>query len=939
MDVPPPDDKIDGDGDRGVSLVASEVAGTGDDEDLSTEIATVAAELAQLSRSAKELINQQTISSSSSTALELAGGIEVAHNAKARLAHMNSEVAHRRSEIEAKKQQLRDLMDRQAQLALDVLAPLQKLAKQLADGIWSVNLYLGKDEEITTLIQGSPAPADTPIVLRQLVLAMDQECAVAASEGGIDAVSMGGFDDWLREDPAHLDQVAPEQRCIVALVPRYGAKEYRDPGVSDSVAMANRQTYILIRNGQRVWRLCPDMVVGSKLVPARDEFTKMFQKSKYNFEDREYKVSDIKPGGADWERAVEQADNQHRHYMRVALTLQGILDRTAMMHPLPVASVNLLQPESYDSGHVLIVTDAELSLGDGQLRFRDWQRESNARLRPGMRIVGQFGGYSYKRSDVDERKWPANAEDPKSGHIYTITRRESNGNLVLTYERYIEQWLPTGQWKEMTLRVPSTRASYTLHPQDGFVLSYDELDPTDIDRWLKSRIDRTDYVSMFPVLKAAKRALQVEIMSESPFRCLLIGQLMEQTGVDVEIAETVLPELVRWYKITNIHHRALVGESGADQNKAIRMIIAEYKRRTSITAMDIDPEILKRLRDLHSDAIMIARKTDGQWVVVVPEQPDRNIWGSEYIYSKTGKPHAHRSWSLSGRRSRHWRIVYQTARWDDWNMQATNRDNLSDPDIEMLVEQIRAEGSDRALSIGIDIRDNGDGKFRVWYHAQELQYDSDAPLTGSHVEPRCACYARDWTRDNRGRPQLAKTRWHAERYSFEQRIDRWPFVLGPKDQAPYDWHKQRIVWVDHLNVKTYIEQVTQWDAHIRRYRQIASKVDRTLGALNGKLEERYFQEQYDRFIVDFKDPTLWPAHRKTLTSPRPPDELYNRGTGFNTLLYLYQAGIDPAGMTLQEAAIAAVAVGDTNIAEYPRSIRDLVLPGLPDVSSESTSRA
>jgi hypothetical protein len=36
---------------------------------------------------------------------------------------------------------------------------------------------------------------------------MDEECAVAAEHGGIDARSIEQFDEWLLADPAHLDQV------------------------------------------------------------------------------------------------------------------------------------------------------------------------------------------------------------------------------------------------------------------------------------------------------------------------------------------------------------------------------------------------------------------------------------------------------------------------------------------------------------------------------------------------------------------------------------------------------------------------------------------------------------------------------------------------------------------------------------------------------------
>ena len=38
---------------------------------------------------------------------------------------------------------------------------------------------------------------------------------------GIDARSIEQFDEWLLADPAHLDQVLPEAKGVVVLVPRW----------------------------------------------------------------------------------------------------------------------------------------------------------------------------------------------------------------------------------------------------------------------------------------------------------------------------------------------------------------------------------------------------------------------------------------------------------------------------------------------------------------------------------------------------------------------------------------------------------------------------------------------------------------------------------------------------------------------------------------------
>ena len=48
---------------------------------------------------------------------------------------------------------------------------------------------------------------------------------------------------------------------------------------------ANRQSYWLLRNGQRLYRMSTAFHVGKTLVPKRDEFLSMFFEERYNHDD------------------------------------------------------------------------------------------------------------------------------------------------------------------------------------------------------------------------------------------------------------------------------------------------------------------------------------------------------------------------------------------------------------------------------------------------------------------------------------------------------------------------------------------------------------------------------------------------------------------------------------------------------------------------------
>src|SRR5690606_29928828 len=131
---------------------------------------------------------------------------------------------------------------------------LSAMLRAAEEAIWTINLYLGKDERIVRLREGKPAAPETKIAIRQLVLYMDEECAIAAEHGGIDVRSIEAFDEWVAE-PEHLRQVLPETRGVVALKVRRNARDYGDPWMSSEMNRANQHTYFLMRNGENLYRI------------------------------------------------------------------------------------------------------------------------------------------------------------------------------------------------------------------------------------------------------------------------------------------------------------------------------------------------------------------------------------------------------------------------------------------------------------------------------------------------------------------------------------------------------------------------------------------------------------------------------------------------------------------------------------------------------------
>lgn len=117
---------------------------------------------------------------------------------RADLIHAQAEVKTAVEKVRKEVEAQRNAMEMQMRAAMAELAPIQERVKQMEEGIWTVNLYLGRDEEIFPITDGEPAPADTPITVRQTVLFMDEETTALAEEGGMDFRKMEIFDEWLR---------------------------------------------------------------------------------------------------------------------------------------------------------------------------------------------------------------------------------------------------------------------------------------------------------------------------------------------------------------------------------------------------------------------------------------------------------------------------------------------------------------------------------------------------------------------------------------------------------------------------------------------------------------------------------------------------------------------------------------------------------------------
>lgn len=446
--------------------------------------------------------------------------------------------------------------------------------------------FLGIYQEIELIRDGDPAPLETPVTVRQLILHMDEEVGSVDEQHdgqiGIDFKTVYKFDEWLLEDPAHVDGIAPELKCVVALRPSRQDREYQNDPLGEK-RRQNNYIYLLIRNGDKLYRVWANMKMGGydRLFPTSAEMEKL--------------VDQMNAPDIDEEKELE-LKNKELDWRQNAVLIEGLFDRTEVFNPIP-AGLSLFRRESYEQDQIRLVRDAEPALDDGKRRPRydDWHQQLNSELKRGSRIllvyperytsyhersgfflnsdvdyempapgvyvlesVERRNQYEAKVMDVvgyrtpfgDETKWPIYGEtfhmETRFDEYLTFLYMPGDGTRWAGYhEGYVER---------------TQRVRFFVHRSDWFILNYDEIDLDSVRYYISDRLERRNYQNILPTLYKIRAERLKEQVYEAPFVTLIANDL----GCD----EAQVWEAVFWWKYKTIGHRGL----GEDEAKAWRMI-------------------------------------------------------------------------------------------------------------------------------------------------------------------------------------------------------------------------------------------------------------------------------------------------------------------------------------------------------------------------------
>ena len=313
---------------------------------------------------------------------------------------------------------------------------LDKKVSMIDRRLFALELYAGIGEQIVTIRKGEPAPAETPIAVRQMLRFMDEETLIDYDTGGMDFKKLDEFDKWVAKD-ANLNRICPEPRCVVAMQIRRHEKDYGLPtDLCHAIEQinwhnANKWTYLLIRNGSQVYRLFVEIDFRPRLLPFRDEFHKPFTKTerRSNFgrvpfgQTKDWEeIIKITPQDWDYDDHVNKRLTKLYEYNRVMFLIQGLLDRSKVFAPHP--PINLGNESDLDR-YFKPVFDEELGLPSANPPRWEFYRDTlNAKLAKGKFawcIEGEENKTYSRDSHRPKRGYNANSR-PTICEVYSISK-------------------------------------------------------------------------------------------------------------------------------------------------------------------------------------------------------------------------------------------------------------------------------------------------------------------------------------------------------------------------------------------------------------------------------------------------------------------------------------------------------------------------------------
>ena len=217
-----------------------------------------------------------------------------------------AEIALARRSLLQKKSEL-DTMERALS---DSISKLSQELEFRGNQLKYLSLYLGRNVEVKLVNKGPKASDSDMVHIRQRVLYMAEEVgAIVSNEVGFDFRNIEDFDRWVCL-PENLSIIAPESKCIVFFKPRRSNADYGNPLLNYFLNPENHKVYILMRNGETVYRAHIEIAIPDRLFPEEEKFERELEQR------RERSIGTFWESSWEWKTYAEKWKAREKWYKK-----------------------------------------------------------------------------------------------------------------------------------------------------------------------------------------------------------------------------------------------------------------------------------------------------------------------------------------------------------------------------------------------------------------------------------------------------------------------------------------------------------------------------------------------------------------------------------------------------------------------------------------------
>ena len=433
---------------------------------------------------------------------------------------------------------------------------LDEVKGQIKDRIFNVELYAGLVENVKKVKKGKPAAVGEKICLLQRRHYMDEECLANYEHGGMCFKNIKDFDKWLAK-PANFSRIFPFERCVVAFRVRRFDRDTAHVWQTFELIEVLREreydkwTFLYIRNGEQLFRMDTELEFDEQLFP--DGNHKLFGGSKLwakhftrdlddLITDDDYKTRVAKekkhaewvetqpkkerwhlrdhhntegdyfpftPERVEYDDIMAILDKAAKKHNRIALILQGLLDRSPVFHPHP--PWQLWTPEGFETGIERIFDDSRaLSAGD-KPDFEKYRAKLNARLTEGSLTTGQKTAWLVRSAERENARLD---NDYRSRQEYRHKHFEPDGDpgpgqLAYAHKYRASDGACTYVWKRRKrgrggYAIPGTEIEDSITTGEENLLNVDAYTPGDFHIFFDDPRTRQEYLQWAPLLLEAE---------------------------------------------------------------------------------------------------------------------------------------------------------------------------------------------------------------------------------------------------------------------------------------------------------------------------------------------------------------------------------------------------------------------------------------------------